>query len=55
MKELQLGSLARERVIEVGADQLEGAGAGRELEGGEGKSWPVGGNSGSSQWVIWPK
>ena len=45
-------------MIEVGADQLEGAGAGRDYgwsvgrnygqgEGGGGNSWPVGGNSGS--------
>ena len=45
-------------MIEVGADQLEGAGAGRDYgwtvganygqgEGGGGKSWPVGGDSGS--------
>ena len=43
-------------MIEVGTDQLEGAGAGRDYgwsvgrnyrqgEGGGGNSWPVGGNS----------
>ena len=45
-------------VIDVSADQLEGAGAGRDYcwsvgrnyrqrEGGGGNIWPVGGNSGS--------
>ena len=62
-KELQLGSLARKRVIEVGADQLKGAGAGRDYgwsegrnygqgEGGGGYSWPVGGNSGSLRVLL---
>ena len=37
-KELHLGSVAREGMIEIGADQLEGAGAGR------GYGWTVGGN-----------